>query len=167
MSRNAYRRAERCFALARSATFDGERKAAIARGTAIAKRAGLDLDDFDIPGRARQPRPTPERLFEGNGFFGDDFVYRRSPWGTASADDLIRAMDEMVKAATRQERDLSEEYGRRYDERIDAAILFLASKGVNVCKSGGGRFFMSGGGEFAILTTHDVVRTARRYGWAE
>lgn len=58
MPERARRLAERCFALARSTTFTGEREAAIARGTAIASKAGLSLDLFDIPGRAR---PAPRR----------------------------------------------------------------------------------------------------------
>ena len=49
-----YIRAERCFAVARSATFAGERDAAIGRGTAIAEAAGLSLDLFDVPGRVRR-----------------------------------------------------------------------------------------------------------------
>lgn len=49
--------AERCFALARSTTFAGERDAAIGRGTAIAEKVGLSLDLFDIPGRVREARP--------------------------------------------------------------------------------------------------------------
>lgn len=44
-------KAERCFAVARSTTFPGERDNAIAQGTRIAEAAGLDLDTFDIPGR--------------------------------------------------------------------------------------------------------------------
>lgn len=50
---SARSKAERCFALARSTTFAAERDTAIARGIAIAERAGLDLDTFDIPGRQR------------------------------------------------------------------------------------------------------------------
>ncbi len=53
-SSSPYARAERCFAVARSATFAGERDAAIGRGTAIAEAAGLPLDLFDIPGRVRR-----------------------------------------------------------------------------------------------------------------
>lgn len=52
MTGDAIRRAERCFALARSTTFVPERDTAIARGLAIAEAAGLNLDAFDIPGRA-------------------------------------------------------------------------------------------------------------------
>lgn len=56
-------RAERCFALARSTTFDGERDSAIARGVAIAEKAGLDLDTFDIPGRSKAKRQGSGRCF--------------------------------------------------------------------------------------------------------
>jgi len=59
MTTTARDRAERCFALARSTTFDGERANAIAQGTRIAETAGLSLDDFDIPGRVRQRRRQP------------------------------------------------------------------------------------------------------------
>lgn len=59
---NAREKAERCFALARSTTFEGERANAIAQGTRIAEAAGLSLDLFDIPGRARaKPQETPRR----------------------------------------------------------------------------------------------------------
>lgn len=44
-------RAARCFAIARSAA--GDRHGAVARGEAIVRAAGLDLDDFDVPGRWR------------------------------------------------------------------------------------------------------------------
>lgn len=44
-------RAERCFAIARSAA--GDRHGAVARGTALVRAAGLNLDDFDVPGRWR------------------------------------------------------------------------------------------------------------------
>jgi len=54
VSADARRKAERCFALARSTTFDGERVNAIVQGTKIAQAAGLSLDLFDIPGRARR-----------------------------------------------------------------------------------------------------------------
>lgn len=87
--------AERCFALARSTTFPGEREAAIARGIAIANKAGISLDRFDIPGRARAstppppPRPKPaasKRKAEPTSF--------RSPFmsGKYSSADLNEAM---------------------------------------------------------------------------
>jgi hypothetical protein len=53
---NARRRAEGCFALARSTTHAPERETAIAIGISIADAAGLDLDDFNIPGRSPAAR---------------------------------------------------------------------------------------------------------------
>lgn len=47
----AVRLAAKCFDIARSTNFPGERQAAISRGTMIAEKAGLRLDLFDIPGR--------------------------------------------------------------------------------------------------------------------
>lgn len=66
-------RANRCFAVARSTTFDGERESAIARGIAIAEKAGLDLGSFDIPGR-RPAGPTWAQRFGCT-----DFPARKSP----------------------------------------------------------------------------------------
>lgn len=60
MTAAARTKAERCFALARSTKFDGERDNAIAQGTRIAEAAGLSLDLFDIPGRSRKAAPKPE-----------------------------------------------------------------------------------------------------------
>lgn len=56
--------AERCFALARSTTFPAERDSAIGRGTAICEKAGLSLDQFDIPGRARPAQAKPSGAFD-------------------------------------------------------------------------------------------------------
>ncbi|MGN6270899.1 MAG: hypothetical protein ACTHM0_13525 [Sphingomonas sp.] len=50
----AREKAERCFALARSTGFAAEMATAVARGIAIAERAGIDLNEFDIPGRRRE-----------------------------------------------------------------------------------------------------------------
>ncbi len=61
MTSDAIRRAERCFALARSTTFVPERDTAIARGLAIAEAAGLNLDAFDIPGRVKTRRTATFR----------------------------------------------------------------------------------------------------------
>ena len=47
----AVRLAAKCFDIARSSSFPGERQAAISRGILIAEKAGLRLDLFDIPGR--------------------------------------------------------------------------------------------------------------------
>jgi hypothetical protein len=66
-------KAERCFALARSTTFPAEREAAIARGIAIAEKAGLNLDRFDIPGRTRRPAREASS-FDAAAFSMQDFV---------------------------------------------------------------------------------------------
>lgn len=50
----AVRLAAKCFEIARSTRHDGERANAISRGIAIAEKAGLRIDLFDIPGRDRQ-----------------------------------------------------------------------------------------------------------------
>lgn len=47
----AVRLAAKCFDIARSTKFSGERQAAISRGILIAEKAGLRLDLFNIPGR--------------------------------------------------------------------------------------------------------------------
>ncbi|MGT2515609.1 hypothetical protein ACVOMT_16495 [Sphingomonas panni] len=47
----AVRLAEKCFEIARSTRFAGERASAISRGIAIAEKARLRLDLFSIPGR--------------------------------------------------------------------------------------------------------------------
>lgn len=79
-------RAERCFALARSTTFDGERESAIALGSAIAEKAGLDLATFDIPGRVRSQQSWAER------FGCTDFPARKAPTTyTSSEIDSVMA----------------------------------------------------------------------------
>jgi len=65
MRKSPHERAEACFAVARSTEHRGERDAAIGRGEAICRRYGLDLDDFDVPGRQRAAtRPPGPELFE-------------------------------------------------------------------------------------------------------
>lgn len=162
MSRAEYQRAERCFALARSTTFEGERNAAVAKGTTIAERAGLSLDLFDIPGRERKARPIPDRLFEGSGIFGDNFRYATID-ATAFAEALQRMADGMARA-----QEMADERRRRstyaHQAGLDAAVRFLADSGVNVCQSEG-RFLLSSNGRLTVLTAHDVVAMARRAGW--
>lgn len=63
MISDAFRRAEGCFALARSTNFPAERDTAIARGTAIAEAAGISLDRFDIPRRVRAATERPIMVF--------------------------------------------------------------------------------------------------------
>lgn len=65
MTRDPRQTAEACFAVARRATTTpGEREAAINRGKAIAERAGLDLDSFDIPGRSRSRAQREDDLLD-------------------------------------------------------------------------------------------------------
>lgn len=82
--------ARKCFAVAKSTTHDGERSAAINRGMALLEGAGLDLDDFDIPGRARQgpqAQPWPD--------FMEGMKARQQAF---SMDDLVReAVAESIK----------------------------------------------------------------------
>jgi len=86
------KRADACFAVARSTTHDGEREAAIGRGKAICERHGLDLDDFDIPGRKRTLPSGGMR----NGSFDIDLDLHR-----ASADNLADAFAAMAEAVQR------------------------------------------------------------------
>lgn len=97
MTDAARRRAEACFAVARSATIAGERDAAVNRGTAIAEAAGLSLDLFDVPGRTRRsvPKPPPSRYVD------DLFARPRSPqWGTIVTDDLLAEMADLFRRAS-------------------------------------------------------------------
>jgi hypothetical protein len=129
VSRAAFRKAERCFALARSTTFQGERDSAVARGTEIATKAGIDLDLFDIPGRKRVRRaPHSNPLFEGSGIFGDGYSYA-NPWGAVSADEIMSQIDEMLRRAGRQQHDLAAERQRR---RVESAVRFLRGRGCTV-----------------------------------
>ena len=73
MTTAARTKAERCFALARSTAFPGEREAAISRGVAIAQKAGLDLDRFDIPGRSQRTRSVASS-FDCAAFSMQDFA---------------------------------------------------------------------------------------------
>ncbi|KQM76726.1 hypothetical protein ASE70_08110 [Sphingomonas sp. Leaf22] len=83
--------AEQCFAVARSTQFDGEREAAIARGTAIAERAGLSLDLFDIPGRSK-PSAAASKPSGQKGDAGQ-------PGGDGSARPFDHDVDEMLRRA--------------------------------------------------------------------
>lgn len=109
MSTRARSLAERCFALARSTTFGFEREAAIARGTAIAEKAGLSLDLFDIPGRvrgraARSARPAEQPARRD----------RAEPPGHYTTSSVHEAMARFNEAMARQ----SAEVGAREDETI-------------------------------------------------
>lgn len=112
MTENARRRAESCFALARSSTFPAEIETAIARGKAIASAAGLDLGLFDIPGEERGAwsdekrrrfaeairRPAASRYAE------DLFTRPRAPdrWTQDELDDAYRRFHENVERTIRE-----------------------------------------------------------------
>lgn len=177
MSREAYQRAERCFALARSTTFPGERKAAIARGTFIAEKAGLDLDRFDIPGRVREKPEPPERLFEGNGFFGDNFRYAATEYADlqwAQFEEIWRQVDRRLREreAFNQAVDMAAEKARRQRERdklkFEECLNFLWAKGVRVYRaSAEGEEIFTAPEErpHEDLTPPDLIRMARERGW--
>lgn len=149
MSTRARSLAERCFALARSTTFAGERDAAIARGTAIAEKAGLSLDLFDIPGRSRAAAVRPAQSFQRRSAAPEQYtaasvhdamarfneaMARQSAEVDAREDETIydarrrnferaattaRARDEHRK----QQQRVWEETARKMDEHWDAEIL--------------------------------------------
>jgi hypothetical protein len=163
VSRAAYRRAERCFALARSTTFKGEREAAVALGTDIATKAGLSLDEFDIPGRQRTGRPIPERLFEGSGIFGANFEYVR-PWIGVTVDDLMRDIEEPLRRTTAQQQAaLRAERERR---RLMSAIQFLRGRGCRVASFADGTFVVDNHhAPSARVTAATVIMAAQSRGW--
>lgn len=176
MSSEARRRAERCFALARSTTFGPERETAIAKGTAIAEAAGLSLDAFDIPGRARAAGPRSDHLFEGNGIFrGGSYTY--AGWGPTRASDLmdeINRMFEEERAGRRQAEDVAAERTRRQRQRdvnkLDDCLNWLFSRGLRVYPANravDGTVIYSAPEERpgADLTEADVLRLARNRGW--
>lgn len=91
---SARRRAEACFAVARSATIPGERAAAIDRGTALAERAGLSLDLFEIPGRSRARVPDPPR----SRYVDDLFERSRAPdFANIDPDEFMREMVDLLR----------------------------------------------------------------------
>ena len=86
----AVRLAAKCFEMAWSTPFPAERDAAISRGTAIAKKAGLRLELFRIPGRDQSEHQLRDAL--------RDAAATRQRW----ADDLGAAQDETIYAAKRR-----------------------------------------------------------------
>lgn len=132
-----YNRAGRCFALARSTTFAGERESAIRRGTEIAEKAGISLDEFDIPGRVRSaPRRDPFGFgFERTGFDGTNFRYGRT---TVAADDLMRALNEAFTRSLDMHRAVEAERAARRQVVVDGAVDFLRARGCVVRRVEGG-----------------------------
>jgi len=105
MNKTPRQRAEACFATARSTTFDGERNAAIGRGKAICAKHGLDLDDFDIPGRspqrAKARSSTNSRAHRPHFGVWDDEILRAA--AKAMADDLHAKMHGFARAERERE----------------------------------------------------------------
>lgn len=163
MSLRALERAEGCFALARSTTFEGERANAVARGKAIAQAAGLPLGLFDIPGEAgawseegrrqytdeirRHESPPASRFAE------DLFTRPRSPfyagtWTRADLDDVLNRFQAGMERAERQARDSDLERVRNERERralelirLRDAINFLWIADVRIYPWSGGEAF--------------------------
>lgn len=93
-------KAKRCFALARSTTFAGEREAAISRGVAICEAASLDLDEFDIPGRPPRAKSSPAPISESFAFSP-----RRPDEGQYTVDeirDLMRGFHQRMSGQYRR-----------------------------------------------------------------
>lgn len=127
-------------------------------GTAIAEQAGLSLDLFDIPGRARNAAARPDRLFEGNGILGDNFRY--------VAEDVLADLYEVFRAADRQHRICEAERRRRSDQiRLDRAVDFLRGRGVQVVRTmlSLGRYWYSVDG--ALCEGETVIAKAKARGW--
>lgn len=163
-----FHRAGRCFALARSTTFAGERESAIRRGTEIAEKAGISLDEFDIPGRVRAaPRRDPlESLFEGSGIFGDNFTYSRpapNSWHGKTADEIMSEIDELLGAAVNRRHDFAAERARR---KVDLAVQFLKARGVRIVAYGDGTFTVADHhSSNSRVSGETVVQAAQSRGW--
>lgn len=101
MSSDARRRAEACFRVARSSTFEGERTNAVERGIAIATAAGLSLDSFDIPGRSR-----PRAVFDEFDLFAptSDLEEVLRAFESSIRESPFRARERRVEEALRRER---------------------------------------------------------------
>lgn len=113
----AVRLAEKCFEIARSTRFAGERASAISRGIAIAEKAHLRLDLFSIPGRDGRHLQNALRDAEGA-------LDRWSETLSTGADETLydakrRAFDTATRAAA--ERDCAN--GRRAARRPGQADL--------------------------------------------
>lgn len=97
----AVRLAAKCFEIARSSTYAGERANAISRGTMIAKRAGLRLELFDIPGRDQDQLHAALRDVEAT-------LHRWSAELQAAAGETLydarrRAFDDAIRAAAERD----------------------------------------------------------------
>jgi hypothetical protein len=161
VSHGAFQRAERCFALARSTTFHGERDAAVRKGTKIATDAGLSLDLFDIPGRARRQPANGDRLFEGDGWMGDNFRYVYvDPYAIAEA---LRRMSEVEAERDRRAKTQAD----AMQVKIDSAVDFLRGMGYAVKRVRGQHYAYSivRHGQPVFYDMHAFIKFARQEGW--
>lgn len=120
MSLVARQKAARCFALAASTTFPAERETAIDRGTAICAEAGLDLDDFDIPGRVRPPRPAGP---------SDEFLNRQWTQREKAREDIAEQMRRYREESVRQSRLADAMRGLSTEEVCEALEIYKTLKG--------------------------------------
>jgi hypothetical protein len=181
VSAEARRRAERCFALASSTTFEGERANAVARGIAIAEAAGLDLAEFDIPGRARAtPRqPTTADLFGSRSDFEDAFrsfeeALRRRGRPSAAEAFYGRGFGETFADAVHREQERRREADPNLSGaamnrlRADLAISFLWASDLKVypwSNDGRSRVWIIPDESDLKYDDEGVVEVANRYGW--
>jgi hypothetical protein len=176
----ARRRAERCFAVARSTTFAGERNNAVSRGIAIAEEAGLDLNSFDIPGRVKAPpkRPTMADFFDSRSDTEavlrsfEEAIRRKMRGGQSrSEDSYADAFAAGVqREQARREADPNRSGAAMSRLRADLAINWLWTAGIRVY---GAATASDGSRRFAIPSESDleydeegVIEIANRFGWA-
>lgn len=159
---SARRRAEGCFAKARSTTFLPEREAAIQLGIRIAEKAGLDLDQFDIPGRTKS-RPSMDALFEGHGFLGDNFRY--VVIDPSSMEAVFRAMEETIFRGGDVERERRRRMEERRERRLTDALNFLFARGVRMYRDGDNFTCPDHHDPAAVFKDSDVLNAAMSRGW--
>lgn len=167
MASNSRDKAERCFALARSTKFDGERTNAIAQGTRIAEAAGLSLDLFDIPGRVKVS-PSMSGKPGGRAYFDEHHfdTFRRSAYSEQAArDEAFRASwSHMADALKRQaDRTRKEQANRDASVATAKAVHYLREQGAEIrlsqlsphhwCVSVAGR-------ALPAMTSADLIRLA-------
>lgn len=113
----AVRLAGKCFDIARSTKFPGERAAAISRGIMIAEKACLRLDLFDIPGRDNQQ--LENALREVDETLGRLLDELRASEGETVYDAKRRAFHAATSAAAERDRAT----GRRTGPSPDLASI--------------------------------------------
>ena len=137
---NAREKAAACFAKARSTTSEHERDNAVTLGTRIAQAAGLSLDLFDIPGRARasaKPQEAPRReqsrpswhrtgTYEGYNREAEEAV------NAQFANELARMRRHFQEQAKREAAKAARSKPRPLYQTAEAAAAFLRTLGAEV-----------------------------------